>query len=512
MNLKLAKNAVHLIIYTTLLNAGISRGDSKVTKELLVPLKTELTFKDPVDLDLLEEWDVFRAVHDKLFITESGDGSTNGSLAKGWVYSGATKSLTITLKEGLQFSDGRSLNIDDVIFSIKRKMHLTYDSNPNLPKCLGVTSAFAKFLPAADISTLKLLNPHALQFSLGECDQGILEELAGTNFAIVDKNATDSLLKLKSNASVSGPFTAKQDGRDFILTPNPRNWRYAKLKSEPAYRIRFIPLKEWAEKVKSASPFPQASFLRTDDIELVNKLQKQGYKLRYSLPSTSIFLTLVPENPGNTSILETQTISYINHTINRTALISRLKSNLYLPSDALFTKDMNCNPEVNESKLPAVRQRPNSTIVLTSNGDSPVGGLTQEVASDLRQLGFEVEVMKSSEALTRIKKPKQVAVQLRGQHLSLRPLEVMNLMVGQLKAVPDPAGEVARKIHESLGKTNKIAAAKEVYQFFHQRNFIPLAHRRNAYLASDEKYLDIYSTSSGNMFLENLIPIMDGSL
>ena len=38
--------------------------------------------------------------------------------------------------------------------------------------------------------------------------------------------------------------------------------------------------------------------------------------------------------------------------------------------------------------------------------------------------------------------------------------------------------------------------------------FVPIAHRRNAYLASDEKFLDVYSATTGQMRLENLIKIM----
>ncbi len=479
-----------------------------MTTFLLVPFKTNLTFKDPTELQQLEEWDVFRTVHDKLFITESGSGDFSGVLAQSWVYNEKTKSLRIKLKENLKFSDGRDLNAEDVIFSIKRKIRLTFETNPIVPLCLGVDKATALKLPETSLRAVKKTGDLEIEINLGNCDQSILEELAGTNFSIVDRYSLDEKMLLKPNAPTSGAFSASVDKGEFVLKPNHQNWRYSKFQSKPNLSVHFTPISDWANLVKAGKPFPEASFLRTDDADLARVLVEKGYKVRYSLPTTSVFLSLLPADPKLISPVESQTIHFLNYNLDRTQLIGALKTNIYIPSEELFPKDMNCSPVEKKAEKKSSFVPSRIEIILTSLGDSPFAGLKTETEKSLSRLGFKVISIKENEISMKPRKENTVAIQLRGQHLSLRPLEVMNLMVGQLKAVPDPQGEMMKTIAAAMSAEKKPDTARSIYQIFHQRNFVPIAHRRNAFLAANQRLLDVYSVSTGNLHIENLISII----
>ncbi|MHA4915596.1 hypothetical protein, partial [Enterococcus faecium] len=79
-------------------------------------------------------------------------------------------------------------------------------------------------------------------------------------------------------------------------------------------------------------------------------------------------------------------------------------------------------------------------LALTSFRDSEYAGLLKAVHGAVKDLGYDVQVVKQAELPAYFSvntRHEAIVLELRGQHLSLRPTEVINLMISQLDSIVD---------------------------------------------------------------------------
>jgi ABC-type transport system substrate-binding protein len=103
-------------------------------KEYVISESSRYTSLDPLDADLHQNLSVARMVYATPLEIDATDTITSLVLDS-FNYNKTTKTITWQVRPGLQFSDGKPLTVDDVVFSVTRMLH----ANPKFP----VTKTYA---------------------------------------------------------------------------------------------------------------------------------------------------------------------------------------------------------------------------------------------------------------------------------------------------------------------------------------------------------------------------------
>lgn len=89
------------------------------TKAAQVPQLVDSILQDPKTFNYVlsqESPNVFSLIYEGL-ITENGNGELEGALAESWEVAPDKKRIVFTMREGLKWSDGQPLTVDDVVFT-----------------------------------------------------------------------------------------------------------------------------------------------------------------------------------------------------------------------------------------------------------------------------------------------------------------------------------------------------------------------------------------------------------
>lgn len=149
-------------------------------------------------------------VFDTLLVREA-DGTLGPNMATEWAYNGDNSVLTLTLREGITFTDGTPFDAEAV------KANLEYLKNG-----AGQNS----FMVAA-VSEIEVVSPTEVKLHLGEPDPSLLENLSVVGGAM----ASPATLGVEGAASApigSGPYIYDADnsrlGQQYVYTRNPDYW------------------------------------------------------------------------------------------------------------------------------------------------------------------------------------------------------------------------------------------------------------------------------------------------
>jgi peptide/nickel transport system substrate-binding protein len=156
--------------------------------------------------------DQMNAIFGDLWELNSG-GQLSPDLATGYSFSNGGKTVTITLRPGLKFSDGTPLNAQAVVFNWKRDLATPCTCKP--------TNFVAKSITAPSATTV--------QVNLAAPDGAFVNQLQDSNFSwIASPTALSKMgeqaFKLKPVGA--GPFTVVSDtiSNTLALTKNPSYW------------------------------------------------------------------------------------------------------------------------------------------------------------------------------------------------------------------------------------------------------------------------------------------------
>ncbi|MBT1181071.1 ABC transporter substrate-binding protein [Bifidobacterium sp. CP2] len=157
-------------------------------------------------------------------VSRGSDNKVHPGLAKSWEISKDGLTYTFHLNDHMTFSNGDTLDADDVAWSInelKAKQYYNYDQVTNLDKA-----------EAVDAKTVKL--------TLSAPDSNMLWYLTGRPGLVYDKDGT---WDEKTGALGSGPYTvASFDPSDkIVFKANPKYWGTAHKAKTKNVIIRFLP-------------------------------------------------------------------------------------------------------------------------------------------------------------------------------------------------------------------------------------------------------------------------------
>src|ERR1700733_13002465 len=143
----------------------------------------------------------------------NGSGQLTPDLATGYSFSNGGKTVTITLRPGLKFSDGTPLNAQAVVFNWKRDLATPCTCKP--------TNFVTKSITAPSATTV--------QINLAAPDASFVNQLQDSNFSwIASPTAVSKMgeqaFKLKPVGA--GPFTVVSDtlSNTLVLKKNPSYW------------------------------------------------------------------------------------------------------------------------------------------------------------------------------------------------------------------------------------------------------------------------------------------------
>ncbi|SDQ23530.1 ABC transporter substrate-binding protein [Pseudovibrio sp. Tun.PSC04-5.I4] len=176
---------------------------------------------DPVYADRNPDIWMVTNLYDTLLRTNADGKTIVPGLASGYAVSEDGKTISVTLRDGIKFSDGSAITSHDVQFSLERAM------NPDLGPWSGLMGSVGGVSTDGNTVTLTLKNP----------DPALISILATFNTAIVSKAAFDAApgatdqekatALFAPGTPVSGPFSLKDRARGSTMTfsANPHYWR-----------------------------------------------------------------------------------------------------------------------------------------------------------------------------------------------------------------------------------------------------------------------------------------------
>lgn len=168
------------------------------------------------------------AIYDTLFTFENGE--IVPSLATGYEFAGDDGlDLTITLKEGITFSNGDPLTAEDVLFTMQMNL-----------ENMGTANRF----DAVDIENSKAVDDHTVLLRLHQYDNRLLPYLTGEYGQILDKKYVEEKgadEAIGQHPIGTGPYVFSQwdVGTSIVLTKNENYWGDASNQSFESIRYMF---------------------------------------------------------------------------------------------------------------------------------------------------------------------------------------------------------------------------------------------------------------------------------
>ncbi|HEX6685625.1 MAG TPA: ABC transporter substrate-binding protein [Candidatus Limnocylindrales bacterium] len=195
-----------------LLAAGCSSGssnDPKTGGTLVVGYTADPNTLDPWKVTQFQALHMLEQVYGTLTQLDA-DLNVVPGLAEKWELTDENKTLTLTLRQGVKFHDGKTFSSADVKSSLDRIRD-------------KATAAVAA-ATIASVSTIEAPDPNTVVLRLKSPDAGLLAGLATTNLAMLSKDDTQESVGQKPNGTGAFKFTSRTANQSISLAANPDYW------------------------------------------------------------------------------------------------------------------------------------------------------------------------------------------------------------------------------------------------------------------------------------------------
>ncbi len=327
-------------------------------------------FLDGVQTELNVDIWVLNSIYDTLLLPTSDGLGLKPGLATKWDWSDDGKALTITLREGVRFSDGTPMTAKDVQWSLDRARDPTQGAWNSL---LG------------SVSTVDITAPATIVLKLKHPDPTLLPVLATFNTGILPSEkfmaAAGSTLDEKAKAFAehpigTGPFmlTDWQRGVTMKLARNPHHWRMApdgkpfpyldtlELQVIPDDVTRLLKLKAGELNGSEFIPYARVAELKADPA-LAMQLWPST-KINYLTMNVRPKLNNGADNPlSNLKVRQA-----LNHAVNKNALIAVTTRGLGTPMWSMMSS---ATPLVDGTAEPYPYDPAKAKALLAESGVAP---------------------------------------------------------------------------------------------------------------------------------------------
>ncbi len=191
------------------------------TRPFNIGLVGEVNSIEPAKLSNHAENLLASPIYEGLIYFDEEKGTVKAALAKRWSYSNGGKTLTLHLREDLQFHNGKKLCAEDVKASWERNLSNMKDWS-NVSLFLPIAGC-AEYLQSKnnDIHGIKVLNKHTIRINLLQPDRIFIYSLGHPLFWVYDcKDSNDP-------QAGTGPFVLKEnkENKHFFLIKNDKYYR-----------------------------------------------------------------------------------------------------------------------------------------------------------------------------------------------------------------------------------------------------------------------------------------------
>jgi peptide/nickel transport system substrate-binding protein len=158
------------------------------------------------------------AFYEPLIISSvAGGGHTYPWLAQTWKWSNGNKTLTLNLRKGVKWSDGKPLTSTDVVYS------LTAGNQDKVMDMIGYSS------PDTSVASIRASGPYKVVINLKTIDSQFIAANLNQQFVVpkhIWSKVTDPATWTNPNPVGSGPFAkvGRFTAQDFVFNKNPKYW------------------------------------------------------------------------------------------------------------------------------------------------------------------------------------------------------------------------------------------------------------------------------------------------
>lgn len=245
----------------------------------------------------------FNAVFDTL-LRQDGDGTIQPGLATAWEYDEARTTLTLTLQEGVTFSDGSAFDADAVVANIE---NFQASSTPDLSNAQYVTGATA-------------VDPTHVQISLSAPDPMLLTWLTGSFGFMAAPDSFDNP-DVTTNPVGTGPYLLDTDatviGSSYVYTKNPEYWD----DSYTVYDTLTINYYETPTALLSAIQGGQVDVATFSDATSLPQVEAAGYTLNTSQLDWSGLIIYDRDGTVDAPLGDVKVRQALNYAIDRQTML-----------------------------------------------------------------------------------------------------------------------------------------------------------------------------------------------
>ena len=462
-------------------------------KAIKISITAPIRFKDPLDLTFIEEWEMSSASHDTL-VANTELRNLRGVLADRWEMSAGGDQMDIFLKPGLKFSDGSPLDAFSVEYSFKRLLLRDKESSLAITRCLAPAPGFSSITDRHP--SIILRSPTRVTLLLKGCGKVLLNEMVQPHYAIVSPKVVDRL-KVKSASVVSGAFIPVYSDGLLRLYPNLNNWRFRSGRYRvPATHIEITSTKS----PKGFIGIADATRLR--EAADIREFVKSGYSDSLSLPVMTWYLT-IPTKRFNADEGHVEILKVLRAGLSPKRVSALTNNDLEIATDTFFPKEMNCGSATASTELPKALPKPYPQLAFVRHRTGEDEKILPDLVAQAAALGFQTRIVDDLASVSTGEVPVVISRLFVGDDLGY----VFSLIFDKFKSIPDPGGQFVklRRELENAGPEKARAALTKMCASFAGANYVPVAHRKVAFVYKDARLSKLFSRQTGNFNYLNLI-------
>ena len=461
-------------------------------KAIKISITAPIRFKDPLDLSFIEEWEMSSASNDTL-VANTELRNLRGVLADRWEMSATGDQMDIFLKPGLKFSDGSPLDAFSVEYSFKRLLLRDKESSLAISRCLAPAPGFSAITDRHP--SIILRSPTRLTLLLKGCGKILLNEMVQPHYAIVSPKVVDRL-KVKSASVVSGAFIPVYSEGLLRLYPNLNNWRFRSGRYRvPATHIEITSTKS----PKGFIGIADATRLR--EAADIKEFVKSGYSDSLSLPVMTWYLT-IPTKRFNADEGHVEILKRLRAGLNPKRVSALTNNELEIATDTFFPKEMNCGGG-GATELPKTLSKPYPQLAFVRHRTGEDEKILPELVAQATALGFQTRIVDELASVSTGEVPIVISRLFVGDDLGY----VFSLIFDKFKSIPDPGGQFVklRSELENASPDKARSVLSKMCASFAGGNYVPVAHRKVAFVYKDARLSKLFSRQTGNFNYLNLI-------
>lgn len=440
-------------------------------KQAVIYSEVKLGKLDPATLKYVEEWEISGIIYESLVKPIGAEVTIRPSLAETWEYK--NNELKFTLKSNLNFSDGSVLTSKHAVESLKRFLILDSANSSVLKKCLKKDKNIKK--PTDKHPSFKIYNSKSFSILIKNgCSNELTKELGQPIYGIVQTKKLGKKLELPYPPIVSGPFMYKVENGELMLERNERNWAWknSKLKVDAV---------KFTHKLKT-----DFDAIRTNKVSIYQKIKDKGYKVIYSLPNITWYLTYDCKKKENCTQKEV-ILSDLKSSLFNTKLKRKELGIFDMQARSFFPASFNC-PEESPKKVKSTKGQ----CIDFSFGSKRKNENTLKILkAKAEELGYKVDSSCKN----------KIDFKVYAQYISDEIVPTIDFLSTIARTIPGIEG---MKKHLPKSEEGAEYSREKLCKEFSKLNFAPIFHTRTAFFYKMKEIEKIFFKSGGYLYLLDL--------